>query len=178
VIAPLPHGVALRPLTTHADHRGGFTEIFRNEWDTGVQPIQWNAVHSSTRTLRGVHVHVVHDDYLILLQGQANVGLRDLRPDSPTRDLATLVPLSGQKPQALVIPRGVAHGFYFLEQSLHVYAVTEYWRPDDELGCRWDDPDLRIPWPVRDPILSNRDADLGSLSDLVEVLCSSPAPLT
>ena len=173
MIAPLPDGVVLRPLTTHVDRRGSFTEIFRDEWDTGVRPIQWNAVQSSARTLRGVHVHRVHDDYLILLQGQASIGLRDLRPDSPTRDLATLVTLSGRILQALVIPRGVAHGFYFHEPSLHVYSVTEYWQLNDELGCRWDDPDLRIPWPAPDPILSRRDADLGSLTSLLETLYSS-----
>lgn len=65
----LPDGVALRQLRTHADYRGAFTEIFRFEWDTGVRPIQWNAVESAARTLRGVHVHPRHDDYLILLRG-------------------------------------------------------------------------------------------------------------
>jgi dTDP-4-dehydrorhamnose 3,5-epimerase len=170
VTGPLPGGVVLRPLETHVDRRGAFTEIFRDEWGTGVRPIQWNAVTSSARTLRGVHVHRRHDDYLLLLQGRASIGLRDLRLDSSTAGLVALIELSGRNLQALVIPTGVAHGFYFAEPSLHVYSVTEYWHPADELGCRWDDPDLAIPWPISDPILSPRDAGLGSLSDLLATL--------
>ena len=166
----LPDGVIVQPLQAHPDRRGTFTEIFRAEWDTGVFPVQWNAVESTAGTLRGVHVHRRHDDYLLVLRGRASVGLRDLRPDSTTGGLAAVIELSSQHPRALVIPHGVAHGFYFSEPSLHVYSVTEYWHPDDELGCRWDDPALGIAWPVQDPILSARDAALPSLSELSEQL--------
>jgi dTDP-4-dehydrorhamnose 3,5-epimerase len=168
----LPDGVIIRPLETHIDRRGSFAEIFRAEWETGIEPVQWNAVESAPGTLRGVHVHRVHDDYLLLLHGRAEIGLRDLRPDSPTAGLAVLVELSGRDRRALVIPHGVAHGFYFSEPSLHVYSVTEYWNPHDELGCRWDDPDLGISWGARDPLLSDRDAGLGTLSGLLETLYS------
>lgn len=75
----LPRGVALRPFTTHHDERGSFTEVFREEWDTGVRPVQWNAVSSEAGVLRGVHVHVRHDDYLILLR-----GAREHRPARPS----------------------------------------------------------------------------------------------
>ena len=170
---PTPDGVVLRPLKTHVDHRGAFTEIFRDEWDIGIRPIQWNAVQSVARTLRGVHVHVRHDDYLILVQGRASIGLRDLRHDSPTLGVATLVELSARNLQALIIPHGVAHGFYFHEPSFHVYSVTEYWDFDDELGCRWDDPDLEIQWPDSDPVISPRDQAWGSLTDLVTSLTAS-----
>lgn len=175
---PLPDGVIIRRLETHADQRGTFTEIFRDEWGAGVHPVQWNAVESTPGTLRGVHVHRTHDDYLLLLQGRAEIGLRDLRPGSPTAGAGTLVELSGRERCVLVIPHGVAHGFYFPEPSLHVYSMTEYWNPAEHLGCRWDDPDLGIPWSVRDPLLSERDAALGSLSGLLRTLwpATTPAP--
>ena len=76
----LPDGVALRPLTMSRDSRGSFTELFRDEWETGLSPVQWNAVSSEPGTLRGVHLHTRHDDYLTTLKGRASVGLRDLRP--------------------------------------------------------------------------------------------------
>ena len=110
--------------------------------------MQWNAVWSEAGVLRGVHVHVRHDDYLTVPVGRASVGLRDLRRGSPTEGLTALVELGREQPGALVIPHGVAHGFYFHEPSLHVYAVSEYWDPADELACNWADPELGIEWPV------------------------------
>jgi dTDP-4-dehydrorhamnose 3,5-epimerase len=154
----LPAGTLLRPLEPHLDERGSFTELYRDEWRTGVMPIQWNAVRSEAGVLRGVHVHLRHDDYLTVPVGRAAVGLRDLRRGSPTEGVSALVELGEKRPAALVVPHGVAHGFYFLEPSMHVYAVSEYWDLSDELGCRWDDPELEIPWPVRSARVSERDA--------------------
>jgi dTDP-4-dehydrorhamnose 3,5-epimerase len=166
----LPAGTILRPLKPHRDDRGTFTELYRGEWDTGVSPIQWNAVRSEAGVLRGVHVHIRHDDYLTVPIGRAVVGLRDLRRGSPTEGLSALVELGDDRAGALIIPHGVAHGFYFFEPSLHVYAVTEYWSPSDELGCRWDDPELEIPWPVRSARISRRDAESQSLRGLLDEL--------
>ncbi len=117
--------------------------------------------------LRGVHVHIRHDDYLTVPFGRASVGIRDLRRDSPTEGLATVVELGAELPAALVIPHGVAHGFYFHEPSLHVYAVSEYWDPEDELGCHWADPELAIPWPTGSARVSKRDKQSPPLSDLL-----------
>jgi dTDP-4-dehydrorhamnose 3,5-epimerase len=166
----LPDGVTLRPLVPHADERGVFTELFRTSWGVGVEPVQWNAVRSGENVLRGIHAHARHSDYLTVPFGRAVVGLHDLRAASPTAGMPAIVELSGDAPSGLSIPPGVAHGFYFLEPSLHVYAVSHEWDPDDELGCRWDDPDLGVEWPCRDPLLSVRDASLGSLSELAQAL--------
>lgn len=166
----LPQGTVFVPLTAHADERGVFTELYRVEWETGVAPIQWNAVSSQAGVLRGVHVHLRHDDYLTVPIGRAAVGLRDLRRGSSTEGMATLVELSADTPGALVIPHGVAHGFYFYEPSLHVYAVTEYWDPNDELSCHWADPELLIPWPVQSAKVSQRDEESQSLQALLDQL--------
>jgi dTDP-4-dehydrorhamnose 3,5-epimerase len=130
-------------------------------------PVQWNAVSSRTNVLRGVHVHVVHWDYLLLVRGSALVALRDLRSGSPTEGESTIVELNSARVRALVIPPGVAHGFYFLEESIHIYSVSEYWNEEDELGCHWADPELQFDWPVSKPELSQRDASAGSLSLLL-----------
>jgi dTDP-4-dehydrorhamnose 3,5-epimerase len=166
----LPDGTSVRPLEPHLDDRGSFTELFRAEWPTGVAPIQWNAVRSDAGVFRGVHVHLRHDDYLTVLAGRAAVGLRDLRRGSPSEGLSALVELRGDQPAAIVIPHGVAHGFYFPEPSLHVYAVTEYWDLDDELSCRWDDPALEIAWPVSSAQVSQRDAASPPLQVLLDQL--------
>jgi dTDP-4-dehydrorhamnose 3,5-epimerase len=163
----LPAGVGYRALTTHLDDRGGFTELFRDEWGTGVAPVQWNAVRSAPGVLRGVHCHPLHADALAVPVGHLRLGLSDLRPESPTSGLACVVDLRAEAMALVTIPPGVAHGFYFPEPSVHVYAVDRTWDPADELGCRWDDPQLGIEWgPIGDPLISLRDARLGSLAEL------------
>ena len=77
-----------------------------------------------------------------------------------------MVEMRGEDLSALLIPPGVAHGFYFHEPSLHVYAVSEYWEPADELGCHWADDGLGLRWPDPAPLISERDAALPPLSEL------------
>ena len=166
----LPDGVALRPLDMNRDLRGSFTEVFREEWDTGISPVQWNIVSSEAGTLRGVHVHIRHDDYLTTLRGRASVGLRDLRRGSPTEGMSALVELAEEPLTALLIPHGVAHGFYFAEPSLHLYGVTKYWDVGDELACHWADPRLEIPWPAMPTLVSERDSTAPSLAELLDEL--------
>jgi dTDP-4-dehydrorhamnose 3,5-epimerase len=170
----LPAGVTLVALTPHADERGVFTELYRSSWEPGVEPVQWNAVRSEANVLRGVHVHRRHTDYLTVVSGSATIGLHDLRPGSPTEGVGTTVRLEPGEPAALVIPAGVAHGFYFHEPSIHVYAVSHEFDPADELGCRWDDPELAIAWPCVEPFTSRRDHELGPLAELREAWSHAP----
>jgi dTDP-4-dehydrorhamnose 3,5-epimerase len=166
----LPLGVNLRSLQPHQDERGSLTELFRTSWETGVDVVQWNYVETKAEVLRGVHLHLKHFDYLILLNGHATIGLRDLRHDSTTEGLSALIEMHGNDPHALTIPPGVAHGFYFHAPSLHIYGVSEFWDHNDELGCHWSDPALEICWPNAAPVISARDAALPSLGQLVQAI--------
>jgi dTDP-4-dehydrorhamnose 3,5-epimerase len=166
VVGSLPHDLWLAQLEPHHDERGTFLELFRREWLT-ADPIQWNAVHTNAGVLRGVHVHPRHDDYLVVIRGSATVGVRDLRRGSPTEGAAACIELSAERPSAIAIPHGVAHGFYFSEPATHIYSVSHYWDPADELGCHWDDPALEIPWPQQDAQISQRDAALPPLHTLL-----------
>lgn len=163
-------GVHLRRFDTHSDHRGTFSEVFRSSWQVGTEPVQWNVVSSGGDVLRGVHVHVRHSDYLAVVAGRATIGLKDLRAGSPTHNATALVPMSSGTFGGLTIPPGVAHGFWFHEPSIHIYAVSHYWDPEDELGCHWADPDLAIPWPQGAVTLSARDEAAQPLSDLLAEL--------
>jgi dTDP-4-dehydrorhamnose 3,5-epimerase len=166
----LPHGVIHRPLTMHCDERGALTEVFRQSWDAAVKPVQWNIMTSEAGILRGVHVHPRHVDYVVLVHGRASMGLRDLRPGSPTEGLATLIEMRGDPISALTIPPGVAHGFLFHEPSTLLYGVSEYWDPADEIGCHWADPALEIPWPVTAARTSARDAEAPPLSEVLRYI--------
>ncbi|HEY1116898.1 MAG TPA: dTDP-4-dehydrorhamnose 3,5-epimerase family protein [Acidimicrobiales bacterium] len=152
-------GVRVVPLTAHQDDRGQFVEVFREEWDLdGLRPLQWNAVRSEPGVLRGVHVHPTHADFLTVLAGTLVLGLHDLRPESPTSGQSRVLTIEAHAPVAVAIPPGVCHGFWFPEPSVHLYGVDSYWNLADELGCRWDAPELGLDWqPAADPRLSDRD---------------------
>ena len=167
----LPHGVELRPLRTHVDVRGDFTEVFRAEWASSFEPVQWNVARSRRGALRGVHVHPFHDDYVVLLSGRATFGLHDARRGSPTEGLAATVELTGSELSVLSIPRGVAHGSLYAETSHLLVGVTGYHDPvRDELACHWSDPALGIAWPATPKRLSAKDAAAPPLASLLRDL--------
>jgi dTDP-4-dehydrorhamnose 3,5-epimerase len=177
--AGLPAGVAIKDLVPHADDRGEFTEVHRDEWLTGNRPVQWNAVRSKANVLRGVHVHRRHTDRIVVIEGVMLLGLHDVRPDSPTHGQSVLVELTNRSPRVATIPPGVAHGFFFPEPSLHIYAVSRYFDPEDELGCRFDSPELGFRWPVADPLLSTRDAEAASYGEMVaRIMATGSQPKT
>jgi dTDP-4-dehydrorhamnose 3,5-epimerase len=161
-------GVQLWPLTPHRDERGAFTEAFRHEWETGLDPVQWNLLHSQTGTLRGVHVHHQHEDFQVLVSGRATVGLSDLRAGQPRNGVAFEV--SEHQLEAVIVPRGVAHGLYFHEPSIVLVGVTCAYDPDDDLGIDYADPDLGIGWPAAPTYLSERDTDAPSLARVLPQL--------
>lgn len=163
----LPPGVKLRRLTSHDDDRGSFTEIYREQWETGIDALQWNLVRSRAGVLRGVHVHLSHWDYLVMAAGRMRLALCDLRSGSPTFGDSAVVELRSDETDGIAIPPGVAHGFYFPEPATHVYAVSHYWSLDDELGCLWSDPALALDWDIEPLRVSDRDKALPPLSKLM-----------
>jgi dTDP-4-dehydrorhamnose 3,5-epimerase len=170
----LPEGVGITTLETHADARGSLTEVFRSNWDTGIEPVQWNVTMSEAGVLRGVHVHLEHTDYLTVIDGRADVGLYDARPGSSTEGTATLVLLRADEMAGLTIPPGVFHGLYFHERSIFLYGLSHGWEPADDLACRWDDADMGIPWPVDSPEVSERDAEAPALRTLLAEIGPRP----
>jgi dTDP-4-dehydrorhamnose 3,5-epimerase len=170
----LPAGVARVAIAAHVDERGSLRELFRASWGTGVDPVQWNLGRSAAGVLRGVHCHLHHADYLMVLDGSLLLGLHDLRPGSATEGASALVTLEPTE-VAVIIPPGVAHGFYFPKPTTHLYAVDREFDPADELGCNWRDPELGIEWPCDAPILSARDAAAPPLNVLRDAVRAGAA---
>ncbi len=114
-----------------------------------------------------MHWHNVHHDLISPVHGRLLLGLSDIRRGSPTDGETVLLELAGDEPGAALVPPGVAHGMYSPDGSVVMYGVSRYWDPADEFGVRWDDPELGLPWPgsCADPVLSERDRGLPSLSD-------------
>ncbi len=171
------HGVAERPLQPIADERGTLVELYRSAWTPEFAPVQWNLVRNRSNALRGFHCHVRHTDLLAIVDGTMVLGLKDLRVDSPTHQRSqrlTMTPETG----LVMIPPGVGHGFYFTEPTTLLNAVSHEWSKDDELGCRWDDPDLGLDWGCADPIISERDTSAGTLSELRRIVRDALPPIS
>jgi len=152
------HGVLLLELTAHPDERGSFTETYRREWVAGLgEMIQGNLSVSRANVLRGLHFHRRQTDYWILVSGTYVVGVYDLRRGSPTEGRAATVRIAAEDRQAVVLPPGVAHGFYAETDVVMQYLVDAYYTGEDEFGFAWNDPRAAVPWPASDPILSERD---------------------
>lgn len=88
----------------------------------------------------------------------------DLRQGSPTFGRFQTFFLSAQRANLVYIPQGLAHGFYVLTKSAIVmYKVTTMYAPEFDAGVLWNS--VGIPWPDRDPILSERDRAFPSFSE-------------
>ncbi|HVD78430.1 MAG TPA: dTDP-4-dehydrorhamnose 3,5-epimerase, partial [Vicinamibacteria bacterium] len=91
----------------------------------------------------------------------------DIRRGSPTFGRWVGVRLSGENFRQLYVPPGFAHGFCVLSEVVNVeYKCTDFYDAADEIGLAWNDPDVGIEWPIRDPIVSDKDRKLPALREL------------
>lgn len=166
----LPAGMTIFPLEPHPDRRGWLLEAYRKSWLPDVSSEQVNLTWSRANTLRGTHVHGLHSDYFVLASGRALVGIQDVRKRSATFGMAALIELSSERPTALSVPPGVLHGVYFPVDSMLVTVESLTYDPLEEIGCRWNDPELAIPWPFTSPVLSDADRTAQSYAEMMAAI--------
>jgi dTDP-4-dehydrorhamnose 3,5-epimerase len=118
-------------------------------------------------TIRGLHYQVTPHEETKLVRCSAGKILDvivDLRKGSPTFKRWAAFELSSQNHRILYIPEGFAHGFQTLEDNTEiVYQLSEYYHPESARGVSWDDPVLKIDWPLPVAVMSERDKNLPSL---------------
>jgi dTDP-4-dehydrorhamnose 3,5-epimerase len=165
-------GVTLVRFQKFGDPRGYFYESFRRTWfPAGRDMIQGNCSFSQAGVLRGMHYHLKQADFWSVPVGRVRAALYDFRPSSPTAGASQVLELGRESLLGVYIPRGVAHGFYAVEDSYMTYLVDEYYDGADELGIRWDDPALGIDWGLpAAPTVSERDAKNPLLSAIAPAL--------
>lgn len=164
-------GVRYGAVQRHADDRGSFRELWRA--GDGPRFVQANLSASAPGVLRGLHLHRRQIDYWVVSSGRAFVALVDVRPmldEGATRPAVETRELAAD--DWVVIPAGVAHGFFALERLEMLYLVTNLYDGTDELGFAWDDAIAAVPWPqapgaTGQPILSERDRTNPPLIELV-----------
>lgn len=168
-------GLLLIEPDVFADERGYFLELYREDHYQYSIPslfVQDNHSFSRRGTLRGLHYQIGRPQgkLISVLEGEIFDVAVDIRRGSPTFGRVETVMLSGENHRQLYIPEGFAHGFCVSgDHALVVYKCTDFYDPATERGIRWDDPALSIAWPVRHPVLSNRDRMFPSLSEIPEI---------
>jgi dTDP-4-dehydrorhamnose 3,5-epimerase len=151
-----------------ADDRGLFLETYkRSEFEANGIPdlfVQDNHSRSAHGVLRGLHyqIHPAAQGKLVrVVRGEVFDVAVDIRQGSPTFGQWVGMRLSGDQFRMLYIPAGFAHGFCVLsEQADLCYKVTAEYAKAQERGIVWNDPEIGIEWPLSQPVLSPKDAEL------------------
>jgi dTDP-4-dehydrorhamnose 3,5-epimerase len=161
----------------HGDARGYFSEtynqgVFR---EIGVKAAFMQDNHSRSRergTIRGLHFQIApfaQAKLVRVLRGAAYDVAVDLRHGSPTFGQSVGVELSAERGNQLFVPAGFAHGYCTLESDTEVfYKVDAPYSREHERGLLWNDPALKIAWPVteNEAIIIERDRNLPPLNKL------------
>ena len=147
------------------DERGFFIESWHQQVfaDAGIAAdfVQDSHSRSGYRVLRGLHYQDMRAPMAKLVRctvGRILDVAADLRVNSPTFGKWFSIELNPENKTQLFVPVGFAHGFATLSDVSEVqYKQTGYYQPVAEGGIAWNDPDLAVSWPFKDPILSKRD---------------------
>jgi dTDP-4-dehydrorhamnose 3,5-epimerase len=148
----------------HGDDRGFFVETWNQRRYAGhgldAPFVQDNLSFSRRGTLRGLHFQNPQPQgkLVYVLQGEVFDVAVDIRHGSPTFGRFESVTLSSENKRQFYVPPGFAHGFCVTsDTALFAYKCTDYYCAASEGSVLWNDPALAIPWPVRDPTLSEKD---------------------
>ena len=149
------------------DERGFFEETYSKKKfeEIGIITdfVQDNHSMSVTKgVLRGLHFQNPPHTQAKLVRvtkGAAYDVIVDLRKDSPTFGQWESFELTDDNHLMLFVPRGFAHGFCTLEDYTEFqYKCDSYYAPESEHSIAWNDPTLKIYWPLENPILSDKDS--------------------
>jgi len=156
-----------------SDPRGIFYESYvQNRYqDLGIvdEFVQDNHSISKKNVLRGLHYQVGKAQAKLVRVGFGEVFdvAVDIRKNSPSFGKWVGVRLSAENKKQMYIPAGFAHGFCALTENAEVlYKCSAYYSAKDDRGILWDDEDIAIDWPVKDPILSEKDRNNPKLKDI------------
>lgn len=146
------------------DTRGFFLESFEQERyrALGITEdfVQDNHSRSRKNVLRGLHFtrNRPQAQIVTVMRGRIFDVVVDIRKGSPTFGKWYGTELSDEGPRQIYMAHGFAHGFCVLSDyaDLH-YKVSQRYDPSDEGGLIWNDGEVRIDWPIKDPVISARD---------------------
>jgi dTDP-4-dehydrorhamnose 3,5-epimerase len=169
----IPEVIVVEP-KIFRDNRGFFMETYKYSdfAKVGIKEffVQDNHSRSSKDVLRGLHYQrnqKAQGKLVRCIKGKIFDVAIDIRKGSPTFGKWVCAELSDENNFIIYIPPDFAHGFVVLSDVADViYKCTEEYSPENERGIIWNDPDIKINWPVKNPILSYKDRMNPMLKDV------------
>lgn len=170
-------GVYILEPTVFEDHRGFFMESYnkREFEEIGLffDFVQDNhSLSVQAGVLRGIHFQLnpkAQTKVVRCLRGAIYDVVVDLRKGSPTFLKWIGVILTEYNKRQIVVPKGFGHAVLTLVPNTEIlYKVDEYYSPEHDRSIRWNDPDLAIEWPIREPILSEKDKNAPLLREIID----------
>ena len=141
------------------DNRGYFKELIKeNNFNLKFPFVVMS--YSKKNVIRGLHIQTKNSQgkFLSVIKGKIFDVALDLRKNSKTYGKYFSCILSEKNSKSIYIPPGFAHGFCGLDKENYViYSCTKYRNSRTEVGIKFDDPFLKIKWPVKKPIISKKD---------------------
>ncbi len=163
----IPDVILIEP-NVFGDHRGFFMETWQRKTfaENGIDFdfVQDNHSKSAHGILRGLHYQMeqTQGKLVRVVEGSVFDVAVDMRRSSSTFGQWVGYELSADNRRMMWVPPGFAHGFYVMSDSAEfVYKCTDYYAPEHEQSLLWNDPALKIDWPLvngKAPILSDKDA--------------------
>ena len=152
-------GLIIFKKDTHLDNRGYFRELFLEKSLKKKFPFDVISL-SKINVIRGLHLQTnkPQGKLLTVVKGKLLDVALDCRKKSKTFGKHFRITLSEENNYSIYIPEGFAHGFCALKKDtlLH-YKCTNYRNARSEIGILWNDPALKIKWPISKPIVSSND---------------------
>jgi len=149
------------------DDRGFFFEsfnanVFKEATGLSVSFVQDNHSKSAKNVLRGLHYQIeqAQGKLVRVTQGEVFDVAVDVRLSSTTFGKWVGTHLSADNKRQMWVPQGFAHGFLVLSETAEfLYKTTDFYAPQHECCIKWDDPSIRIEWPLQGiPTLSAKDS--------------------
>lgn len=159
-------GAYLIELEKKEDERGFFARFFctkefeKENLEKGFVQVN-NSFSEKKGTLRGMHYQLApkaETKLVRCIKGSLYDVIVDLRPDSKTFMQSYGAELTAENRMMMYVPRGFGHGFITLEDHTEaLYMVSEFYSPEHERGLCFDDPALKISWPIKPVVISEKD---------------------
>ena len=154
-------GIRIFKSNIYKDDRGFFKEVYKKKKLKMEQLIFHCTSSSKKNVLRGLHLQIKNPQakFLTVIKGKIFDVMVDLRKNSKTFGKYFSITLSNKLYSSIYIPEGFAHGFCGLDkENIVYYGCSNYREKNYEVGIIWNDKDLKIKWPIKKPILSEKDS--------------------
>jgi len=166
----IPEVILIEP-KSFPDKRGFFMETYKQSEfaKSGIKEkfVQENHSRSKKNVLRGLHYQdrpKAQAKLVRCVSGEIFDVAADIRKNSPTYGKWVGIVLSEKNKKEIFIPEGFAHGFCVLSEKAEIiYKTSREYSPKYEKGVIWNDPAINIKWPVKNPLISEKDSQWPTL---------------